>query len=338
MATLIGSILRQATRKHSDKYNILSFPTHERFQSGLSLTGHNFYLFQGENIKGWNPIYAPLPANHTLLNPSLGIHQIPVDLDLDCILSQNKFGQFPVAAQLARALHLPLISLEHTLPVPDWDDNRLKYIRSMQGNINIFISEYSGKAWGWDEGTYEVIHHGIDTEVFSPGPYGPKQPHVLSIVNDFANRDWCCGFNLWRYVTKDLPVKLLGDTPGLSKPAKDTAELVASYRQTQVFLNTSLISPIPTVVLEAMSCGCAVVSTDTCMIPDIIKHGENGLLGSSPDDLRSCVNMLLEDEGLARHLGDNARRTIVERFNMDKFVRAWDDVFTRASTMPFTGV
>jgi hypothetical protein len=124
-----------------------------------------------------------------------------------------------------------------------------------------------------------VIHHGVDTDTFSPNDMlCDRKPHLLSVVNDWVNRDWCCGFNLWRETTKDLPGPRRRGTPGLSEPAKSVADLVMKYRSSLVFLNTSLISPVPTALLEAMACGCAVVSTRNCMIPEALRPG----LGDHP--------------------------------------------------------
>jgi glycosyltransferase involved in cell wall biosynthesis len=335
MATLMGSICRAATRKDT-VYNILSFPTHERYQTALSKTNHNFWLYQGDGIKSWNNQYAELSNNHILLDKNLGDQQIPLDLDLDFILCQNKFGQYPVADRLSRELHLPLLCLEHTLPMTDWQ-NRLHMFKAMRGDVNVFISEYSREQWDWKADEAIVIHHGIDTDVFCPNEKQSKDTHVLSIVNDFANRDWCCGFNLWNRIVQGLPYKILGDTPGLSKPTNSISELVKAYRSCAVFLNTSLISPVPTVLLEAMACGCAVVSTNTCMIPSIITHGYNGLLGSNERELRQYTEELLEDKDMALALGKAARETIYTKFSMDNFISSWQNVFTLAANTLYTG-
>ena len=54
MLSPITSIIRAATRKKEDKLNILTFPTHERYESMLAKTGHNFYAYRAEGIKDWN--------------------------------------------------------------------------------------------------------------------------------------------------------------------------------------------------------------------------------------------------------------------------------------------
>jgi len=333
MPSLVQTILRNATRKRGEPINILSFPTHERYQSNLSKTGQNFYLWQGEGIKPWRGDYAEVPEGTILLNPDKGSNQIPAEVDIDLVLSQNKFGQFEIAQQIANQLHLPLVSIEHTLPMETWGISELNQLYNMRGDVNIFISEYSRGRWGWGEDEAFVIHHGIDSIEFSPepNPQAERESVVLSVVNDWINRDWCCGFNLWREITgypeTELPLTVLGDTPGLSESAKSTEELINTYRKSLVFLNTSLISPVPTSLLEAMSCGCAVVTTATCMIPDIIENGKNGYISNDPKELRSFVDTLLADKELALEMGKNARQTIIDKFSLISFVSNWNQIF-----------
>ena len=336
MATAIGSMLRAAARQPNEPLNVLTFPTHERNHQGLAKTNCVFYMFRAPGIKDWDFRYAPLPDNTILLDPTKEGRQIPFGIDFDLVLSQNKFGQFQVASQLARQLHLPLVSLEHTLPPDSWPQAQLDALKSMRGHINVFISEYSRAKWGWKEDEAEVVHHGVDTEVFCPNG-GSRNPQILSVVNDWINRNWCCGFELWRQVSKGLPVRVVGDTPGLSKPAASIEELVNEYCGSQVFLNTSLVSPVPTVVLEAMACGCPVVSTANCMLPEVIEHGKNGFLSNEPAELASYCRMLLNDTELCRRLGAAARQTILDKFSMSNFVTNWNRIFERAAALFYKG-
>jgi len=337
MLSPLSCIIRAATRKPSEKLNILTFPTHERYESMLAKTGHNFYAYRAEGIKDWNETYAKLPDNYHLLDPALEGNQIPEYVDFDLVLSQNKFGQFQRAVELSSVLHLPLVSLEHTLPMPQWGEDTLSQVRNMRGHINLFISKYSIDAWGWeDRDDTGVITHGIDTDLFCPKE-GERSDEILSVVNDWINRDWCCGFGIWQEVIKGLPHKVLGDTPGLSQPAASIEDLVAAYQDSRIFLNTSTISPVPTALMEAMSCGCAVVSTDTCMIPEVIEHGVNGFITNDKEQMKQHLVDLLNDEDMAREIGDNARQTIVNRYSAEKFVSAWDHILYTASNIVFKG-
>jgi glycosyltransferase involved in cell wall biosynthesis len=335
MATAIGTITRAATRGTSP-LRVLTFPTHERYQAGLAGSNAMFYMVQSPQVKTWDRRYAPLPANHILLNPSRGDKQIPSDVDFDVVLSQNKFGQFQIASQLAKLYGLPLISLEHTLPVPSWPKSYVDQVKTLRGHLNVFISNYSIKQWGWDEEDHSVrvIHHGVDTSTFCPNPMGvDRKPTLLSVVNDWINRDIFCGYKLWRDVTEGLPVVVVGDTPGLSQPTASVADLVMKYRQSEVFVNTSLVSPIPTSLLEAMACGCAPVAAATCMIPEVIKNGANGFISNDPKELRSYCEMLLNDRRLCRQIGEQARLTVLNRFSSEKFVKNWDKLLIEAANL-----
>ena len=65
-------------------------------------------------------------------------------------------------------------------------------------------------------------------------------------------------------------------------------------------------------LLEAMSCGCAVVSTETCMIPEVIENGVNGFMTNDEKQMERYLVDLLNDKNLAKEIGDNARKTIVK--------------------------
>ena len=316
-------IVSRLIRKHLvetgelTKLNILTCPTHEAYETNLCKTGHEFFAVRGQGIKDWETKYRPLPDNYTLLNKDLPA------VDFDLVLCQNRFGQYPVLAKIAQELHLPLIWLEHTLPVPNWPFEYKMQISNMRGFKNLYISEFSLNAWGVHG---DVLHHGIDTELFN-NTNQVRQPVLLSVCNDWINRDWCCGFNLWKNITQGLPVKPVGATPGLSEPAKSVDELIGFYNSHDIFLNTSLVSPVPTSLMEAMACGCAVVSTNTCMIPEVIEHGLNGFMVKTPEELRFYCEKLLSDPTLCRRMGEAARKTIQNKFGIDKFVQNWNRTF-----------
>lgn len=330
------TILR-AINNDSGKFNILTFPTHEAYQSNWATLPHTFYLFQGEGIKPWNNNYRQLPKNHILLDGSEG--QLRPDMKIDIVLSQNKFGQYQVARQIAAHLNTPLISIEHTLPFPKWPAKQREQMTKMRGDIDVFISKYSIQEWGFDpnDPKIKVIHHGINTTTFSPldnadqdirRRFERDNKFILTVVNDWINRDWCCGWSIFSRVAKGLPVRPLGDTPGFSKPAESVQHLVKEYQTCGVFLNTSTISPVPTALLEAMSCGCPIVTTATCQIPSIIENGVNGFISNDEEYLRDRLHWCLDNPKEARDtIGKAARETILAKFNLKNHLQDWNDVF-----------
>ena len=308
-----------------EKYNILTFAAHERYQSQLAKTGHNFYLFQSDGVKNWNNDYAPLPDNHYIL-PRETLYK---GLSFDMILSHSKFGQFQMSELINKNLGLPIISLEHTVPTPNLKQEWLDEIKNMTGDIDVFISEYSKGVWDLNTDEYEIVHHSVDTETFKPRSI-EKKPYVLSVVNDFVNRDYCCNYSGWVRITEGLDTRLVGDNGDIGSPASSVDDLVNEYNSAQVFLNTSTFSPIPSVVLEAMACGSAVVSTATCMIPEIIEHGVNGMISNDESELRSYIEQLLSDKDLREKIGKAARETILKKFTEESFLNNWNKIFAKA--------
>jgi glycosyltransferase involved in cell wall biosynthesis len=319
----VRRIIDLANREEKNKiYNILTFPTHERYETQLCKTGHNFYSLNITNAKKWNDAQTPVPNNYYILPEN----ELCDYINYDFILVQSKFWQYKLAKQVNQTLGLPIIILEHTIPTPQTiREDQLLFMKQMLGDLNVFISEYSRDAWDINDNT-TIIHHGLDTETFK-NTNTKKNKHVLTVANDFANRDYCLNYSGWQRITENLPVRLVGDSKGLSDPAKSVEDLVHEYNQCYVYLNTSTFSPIPMSLLEAMSCGCAVVSTATCMIPEIIQNGINGFISNDENEIRKYINNLLENEDLRNTIGKNARQTIVEKFSERDFIEKWNSVF-----------
>lgn len=321
----IKKIINQANISSEVKrrYKILTFPTHERYETQLCKTGHEFYAFSHQRMKQWNVDQTDIPENYHIL-PEQDLCSY---LDYDFILAQSKFGQIQAASQMKQLLNIPLICLEHTIPTPQTMSRKsIEDMKNMLGDVNVFISEYSMKEW---DIAGAVIYHGIDTQTFKQISDIEKGNYILTVANDFMNRDYCLNYSGWQRVTKDLNTKLLGDTPGLSKSASCISELVEEYNKCSVYFNSTTLSPIPMSLLEAMSCGCAVVSTATCMIPEIIKNGYNGFISNNEQELRSYIEKIMSDNNLRSELGNNARKTIMEMFSEEKFIDQWNILFDK---------
>lgn len=325
-------------KTYSKEYNILTAPTHERYETGLAKTGHNFMAFMRNGVfkPGWNTKFAPIPQNYSLLNNDLGENQIPLWFIPDMVLSQNKFGQFQILAQFASYYHVPLISVEHTACMPYWPEEQKRGLREMRGDINVFITDWSLESWGWeDRGDTVVIPHCVDTDLFKPDEHRIGENRILTVSNDYIGRDYVLNFSQYKRVVLDnnLPYRAVGDTKGFSEAPNSTDELVNEYQSSLIFLNTHHISPIPTSLLEAMACGCAVVSCNTCAVPNYIEHGENGFLYNNDQEMLEYLQLLLNDEDLAIHLGIKARETIMEKCKVSDFVAAWNNVFDLAKVI-----
>lgn len=310
---IVKSIVRRATR--DDKLNIIVIgATHERYESQLAKTGHNFFCL--EHGKKWEKKYAPIPENYSIIN------QVPYHEEFDLVLLHTSGERYGLAKQIQEYCQIPILKHCHVLPQTE---EEIYLFNQEKVDLNTFISDFSKQAWQNDGVT---ITHGLDTDFWTPGNK-ERNNHLLSVVNYWKDRDWACGWNLWNRIRKDLPIKVVGDNQPLSEPAKNTEELRSFYQTSTIFLNTSLHSPVPMALLEAMACGCAIVSTATCMIPEIIEHEKNGLISNNEDELRYYCELLLNNPDRAKTFGERARETIEKKYNIEKFKNSWNNAFNK---------
>ena len=267
-------------KKPSQKLKILTFPTHEGYQSLLDKTGHDFFMLTGTNLKQWDFQTRELPPNHYMITTPWDKAKVIEDIDL--VLCQNRDFQFDLASSISRQYQIPMLQIEHTQPPYQCPDKHLALVKQRQVAQCIYITEFSKNAWQDENGI--VIPHGIDTDIFRPrDSLSDRKGGGVSMVNKFPHRDIFCGWNLWQETTKQhgVNVTLIGDNPGLSKSINDPRELCRELNSHLYFLNTSQWSPVPLSMLEAMACGLPVVSTAKQEIPKIIKSGYNGYLADT---------------------------------------------------------
>lgn len=317
-------------RRPKDKLNILTFPTHCRYETQLAKTGHNFYSF--EHINKWDR-EEKLPENYHLIPGG----KFYPEKGYDLILSQSRFGQFELASQLNQRLNIPIITLEHTVPTPDQDHNTRMRMGSMVGDVNVFISDWSLQEWAQYgiRRNMNCIEHCVDTEVFKPTGDRHDNFHVLTVANMFKDRDYCLNYRLWEsvYSSGKFPMAVWGKDSNKIAPTfreeKVPKLLSKVYNNAHVYLNTTSHSTIPMSLLEAMACGLPVVTTGTCAIPEVVQHGVNGLIANTTREIIECVDLIKKDKSLRNTLSKNARDTIINRFSESRFISEWNEIFSK---------
>ncbi len=91
------------------------------------------------------------------------------------------------------------------------------------------------------------------------------------------------------------------------------------YQQAAGFIHPAHYEGLPTVLLEAMACGCPVVATAVSGALDVVQDGMNGLLVAprNPQGLAEAVERLLIEPSLGKSLGKAARQAVEEHFSWD---------------------
>lgn len=112
-------------------------------------------------------------------------------------------------------------------------------------------------------------------------------------------------------------------------------EVEVAYHQAAMVVLPCRVDPsgdrdgLPTVLTEAMARGLPVVSTEVVGIPEIVRHGETGLL-CPPDDpasLAAAIDKLLSDPELGVALGRSGRALVAREHDPKASVIALRQVF-----------
>jgi len=93
------------------------------------------------------------------------------------------------------------------------------------------------------------------------------------------------------------------------------------HRRADLFVLPSLIEGHPKALVEAMAAGLPCVGADAPGIRDVIEHEQNGLLAApEPAAFRAAVERLLDDPQFARALGERARATAMEKYDLTRLL------------------
>lgn len=107
-------------------------------------------------------------------------------------------------------------------------------------------------------------------------------------------------------------------------------QLVSFYSAADIVVVPSIWNdPCPSVVLEAMSSKCAVIGTERGGIPEMIKHGENGILvpDSNPEKLADWLVSLLQAPNLRESFGTKGRKIVESAFSIETVSKKLKEIY-----------
>lgn len=180
----------------------------------------------------------------------------------------------------------------------------------------------------------KVLPYGIDLDAFKPGPPRSQNPFRVIFVGNLTQAKGV-GYLLeaWKRADlRDAELILAGGavggfdwSPWMISSARQIgrvsrSELIALLQQSHVFALPTSLEGQANAVLEAMACGCCVVTTRASGAGERIQHEGNALL-LEPDDLEGWVETfrrLASDRTLTERLGqrgsETARDFSIERY------------------------
>lgn len=204
--------------------------------------------------------------------------------------------------------------------------------------VSRHIGEVTLRALGLGERKFRVIYNGVDTALFSPPGVRPHSCEVL-YAGSLSRRKGV--FDLLEaapLVKKRVPgarFSFAGALPPGGREAllrlvpdgvRDAISLLglvphdslpALYGRAAVAVFPSRAEAFGLTCVEAMACGTPVVMTRLASGPELVVHGESGLLADprNPQELAAAIVRLLQDAELRHRLGEAARRRAVEMFD-----------------------
>lgn len=188
---------------------------------------------------------------------------------------------------------------------------------------------------------------GVDTERFAPRP----EPEGVPVVMLASRLLWDKGVGEFVEAARRLKGRarfVLVGAPDPGNPASvaegdlrawvqdgivewwgrrdDMAEVLSAAH---IVCLPSYREGLPKVLLEAMACGRACITTDAPGCRDCVRDGDNGLLVPVKDAaaLTAAIARLLLDPDLRRRMGARGRQRAVEAFSQEKVIEATLEVY-----------
>ena len=115
----------------------------------------------------------------------------------------------------------------------------------------------------------------------------------------------------------------------------DTAAKLREGNAADIFLNTNHVDNMPVSIIEACAMGLPVIATNVGGIPDLLTHGETGLLVPNDDDkaMAETVLCILRNPDQAGRLSANGRK-LAERFSWEQVRPQWKQLFADVMARP----
>jgi len=147
---------------------------------------------------------------------------------------------------------------------------------------------------------------------------------------------------------RDVRLTLVGDGPERSRLAEQACRLGISdrivlvgwktqdelrdlYQSSDVCVLSSFAEGIPVVFMEAMASGVPCVAPRINGIPELIRHGVDGLLvtPANVEELAAAIGQMMDNPGMRRQMALSSRQRVVEKYNLRENVAHLAEVFSR---------
>lgn len=311
------------------RLRILTWHVHGNYLWYLTQVPHDFYLVTDDARS----------VHHSGRSGSLpwgpNVHEAHVDrlraMDFDLVLYQSRAAWVQERLQrLSPAQRrLPAVVLEHD-PPQEHPTNTRHWVDDPEVLL-VHCTPFNALMWDPGRSPVRVVEHGI--KLLAPAAYSGELERGVVVVNNISRRGRRLGADVYAEAARQVPLTLVGmgaeEAGGHGELAN--AELPGFMARHRFFFNPIRYTSLGLSILEAMMVGLPIVGLATTELVSVIRNGENGFIDTRPQVLVEHMRRLLKEPGLARKLGEQARRDALERFNIERFVSDWLAVFAEAT-------
>jgi glycosyltransferase involved in cell wall biosynthesis len=307
------------------RLRILTWHVHGNYLYYLTHVPHDFYLVtRPGNPPGYAGKVGQLPWGNNVFE----IDEEAVRKEqFDCILFQSKKHYVEDRERVLSAgqLRLPTVYIEHD-PPQEHPTQTLHFVQDPNALI-VHVTPFNALMWDSGVTPYTVVEHGV---VVPQGVhYSGELERGIAVVNNLKRRGRRLGADIYAQMAARVPLDLVGmdaqAAGGLGEVGNlELAAFTARYR---FFFNPIRYTSLGLAIIEAMMIGMPVIGLATTELVTVIKSGHSGYVDTRTEVLADVMQQLLKEPALAREWGEAARKTALERFNIDRFVNDWMRVF-----------
>jgi glycosyltransferase involved in cell wall biosynthesis len=198
-----------------------------------------------------------------------------------------------------------------------------------------------------------VIPYGLDTDVFTPQQQCiardvlgvPANARTILFVSDSLSTRRKGMDILTRALREMLPAQNLfflslgSDAPQMDIPiphlhldyVKNDQQLALVYSAADVLVLPSVQDNLPNTALESLACGTPIIGFAVGGLPDIVRHGVNGLLVPAGDlvALVAAIKELLIAPARYREMSSSCRRVAVEEYSLEIQARRYIELYNQ---------
>jgi glycosyltransferase involved in cell wall biosynthesis len=200
-----------------------------------------------------------------------------------------------------------------------------------------------------------VCHNGLNTSVFHPNAASGETPETLrdaelvigsvSVLRpEKSLRTLVSAFALVKDMRPGLKLAIVGSGPvreELERQIQDlglqnqvvfhpaTQDVAGWLRAIDIFVLPSISEAFSNSLMEAMACGCAAIASDVGGNPELVRHGETGLLFTPGDaeGLAEQLRVTVLDDASRHRMAASGAAWIAKNLSRETAARRMQEIY-----------